>query len=116
MDKENVKLVEIEEDYLKNVLGNTDIIRHTDTNKIIGTLLENGSIEVDLKYSNHTLTLSNVDKSKIREVKLSRSIYVPQSCLEEILYDVKNLNNIEFVKGAMVIDNYSPKKNKNSNM
>ena len=104
MDKENVKLVEIEENYLKNVLGNTDIIRHTDTNKIIGTLLENGSIEVDLKYSNHTLTLSNVDKSKIREVKITRNIRVPKECLDIMLSDIEKLERIRFEKGATVME------------
>lgn len=101
---DNIKLVQVDEEYLKSIIGNTSCINHTDTNKIIGTLLDNGSVELDLRYSNNTLTISNIPSNMLTDVKIARTVAVPKTCIDTILSDIKDQNNINFAKGAIVYD------------
>ena len=101
---DNGKLVEVDKDYLREIVGNISMIKQTDDGKIIGTLLENGSVEMDLKYSTNTMTISGIPDSRLNEVKITRNIRVPKECLDIMLSDIENLERIRFEKGATVME------------
>ena len=100
----NGKLVEVDRDYLKEIVGNISMIKQTDDGKIIGTLLENGSVEMDLKYSTNTMTISGIPDDRLNEVKITRNIRVPKECLDIMLSDIEKLERIRFEKGATVME------------
>lgn len=101
---DNGKLVEVDRDYLKEIVGNISMIKQTDDGKIIGTLLENGSVEMDLKYSTNTMTISGIPYDRLNEVKITRNIRVPKECLDIMLSDIEKLERIRFEKGATVME------------
>ena len=80
------------------------MIKQTDDGKIIGTLLENGSVEMDLKYSTNTMTISGIPDDRLNEVKITRNIRVPKECLDIMLSDIEKLERIRFEKGATVME------------
>ena len=101
---DNGKLVEVDKDYLREIVGNISMIKQTDDGKIIGTLLENGSVEMDLKYSTNTMTISGIPDNRLNEVKITRNIRVPKECLDIMLSDIEKLERIRFEKGATVME------------
>ena len=101
---DNGKLVEVDKDYLREIVGNISMIKQTDDGKIIGTLLENGSVEMDLKYSTNTMTISGIPDDRLNEVKITRNIRVPKECLDIMLSDIEKLERIRFEKGATVME------------
>lgn len=105
MKKENTKLVQVDEEYLKNLVGTTEFIKHTDDGKIIGTLDSDGYVEMDLKSNGNTLKLGNLDSSKLTEMKIKRSIRIHRTHFDRLLDDISDLNLIKFVSGAKIVGN-----------